>query len=738
MTLPKNNTAIFLPKHALAIATAMLLAGVASASDSGMVTVELSDRPANTFLPHQAFGAGLDGLEEGDVERLYTPDNIRQMKTAGLKPISYRLRTELGIAVWHWNESGAWSDPVHRQGYWISNDRADAPILLSYGYRLPRRGNTFDQAGNKGYSRLDDGDTRTFWKSNPYLDARYTGERNDLHPQWVVVDLGKPRRINAARILWGIPYATRYQLEYWDGVDPIYVSENPPGHWQPFPNGVIINDKHADDALIRLGQKSLSVRYLRILMSKASGATPPGSQDIRDGLGYAIRELYIGELDRKGRFHDVIRHGKDKDRQTVTYASSTDPWHRAVDRDPDIEQPGLDLVFRSGLTHDLPLLTPVGLLYDTPENAAAEIRFLKARGYPVVQIEMGEEPDGQYMTPEDYGALYAQWAQAIHAIDPALQLGGPGFQTAIYGWQAWPDANGNRSWMNRFLNYLRNHERLKDFNFFSFEWYPFDNVCEPPAPQLAAAPALLTDVMQLLQQEGTPTDIPWIITEYGYSAFAGQVEVDMPSALLNAEILAQFLTLGGDTAYLYGYQPNTPIHEWEECNTWGNLMMFLADDKGRIRASLPTYHGARLLAQEWAQPLDRPHALYRASADLHDPAGQPVVTAYAVYRPDRQWGLLLINKDPRHEQAIQVRFRGPSQDSVAFLQDTLDVFQYSPRQYRWRAQEENGHPLRNDPPTHFTLPGAANTRIVLPPFSLTVIRGRGPEPMTAVDSPPQR
>ena len=78
----------------------------------------------------------------------------------------------------------------------------------------------------------------------------------------------------------------------------------------------------------------------------------------------------------------------------MIYTSSTDPWHRAIDLDPKTEQPGFDLVFGSGLTNNLPVLMPVGLLYDTPENAAAEIRFLKARGYPVRQIEMGEEPDG--------------------------------------------------------------------------------------------------------------------------------------------------------------------------------------------------------------------------------------------------------------------------------------------------------------------------------------------------------
>jgi hypothetical protein len=182
-------------------------------------------------------------LEKGDVARLYTADNIRQMKRAGLKPISYRLRTELGVEVWHWNEKGAWSDPVRQQGYWIFSDHADKPILVSYGYHLPLRGNTLDQAGNDGYSRLDDGNTKTFWKSNPYLDKHYTGEDNALHPQWVMIDFGQRVEVNAAKILWGTPYAIRYQVGYWDGVDPIYINENPSGSWRIFPSGKPVDGK---------------------------------------------------------------------------------------------------------------------------------------------------------------------------------------------------------------------------------------------------------------------------------------------------------------------------------------------------------------------------------------------------------------------------------------------------------------------------------------------------------------
>jgi hypothetical protein len=73
----------------------------------------------------------------------------------------------------------------------VGSSELGKPIRDSFGYSLPHRGCTHNGGTDRGYSRLTDGDAKTFWKSNPYLTKAFTHEDDSLHPQWIVVDLGQ-------------------------------------------------------------------------------------------------------------------------------------------------------------------------------------------------------------------------------------------------------------------------------------------------------------------------------------------------------------------------------------------------------------------------------------------------------------------------------------------------------------------------------------------------------------------
>src|SRR5207302_11222412 len=145
-----------------------------------------------------------------------------------------------------------------------------------------------------------------------------------------------------------------------------------------------------------------------------------------------------------------------------------DPWHQPSDLGSiKQEQVGLDLFYTSGYTRGLPAMIPIALIYNIPEDAAAEMAYLEKRGYPISYVEMGEEPDGQFMLPEDYAELYLQWATALHKVDAQLKLGGPVFEGVNEDIKVWPDANLKTSWLGRYIDYLKSHNRMNDLSFVS-------------------------------------------------------------------------------------------------------------------------------------------------------------------------------------------------------------------------------------------------------------------------------
>src|SRR6266403_2877649 len=175
---------------------AAVFAGIVSAPIVRSQNIRVDATPShatNTVKPTEALGAGIDRLPYGAADKLFVDDTIKQILSAGWQTVTYRQNTELHVEAWHWNPQGTWSDPAGK-GYFTGSANPTETIRYSYGYRLPRRGFTRnDGTENAGFSRLTDGDLESFWKSNPYLTQRFTGENDALHPQWVIMDLAQPQ-----------------------------------------------------------------------------------------------------------------------------------------------------------------------------------------------------------------------------------------------------------------------------------------------------------------------------------------------------------------------------------------------------------------------------------------------------------------------------------------------------------------------------------------------------------------
>jgi hypothetical protein len=694
----------------------------------------------NSFSPPRALGGAIDRLRGGatrednekNTEKLLTGSVLKELLGAGWGTVTYRQNTELMIEAWHWNPHGVWSNPARQEGYFTgSAELTGEKILHSWAYPLPHRGATLGD-GN-GWSPLTDGDLKSYWKSNPYLTKAYSGDDDSLHPQWVMIDLGAKMDVNAIRIAWANPYAKRYYVQFWTGeMEPFYDGINK-GAWQTFPMGSITDGKGGTPTL-KLTSPTTAVRYLRIWMTESSNTCDThGAQDKRNCMGYAINELYIGTLSAKGEFTDIVKHVPSR-QQTITWPSSVDPWHAAADLDYGRgDQIGLDFFFNCGVTRGLPAMIPVAVLYTIPEDAANEIAWLNKRKYPISWIEMGEEPDGQRVFPEDYATLYIQFAKAIHKLVPKAPLGGPAFEGTPGDVDSWSDANGRVSFLGRFLDYLKVRDHLQDFTFFSFEHYPCmgGQACAD-WNSLYGEPAYVNRVVQAWKDNGLPPKVPFFMTEGNDLGEGGAGTVK--SALWLADYVGSMLSAGASGTYYFHYIAS------------GRPAGFLPiDENDHVKYYPPQYLATQLITREWVEPVDSVHKLFRAAGDVRDKDGNMLVTAYPVERPDGQWSVMLINKDQDNAHSVQVSFAGTDAGHDRFFTGAVDRIVFGAAEYQWhpdlatpddkpkvtgddggdRRPALRGHPDPDGPPTKSTVASTGpDTLYELPKASVIVLRGK--------------
>ena len=702
---------------AVAAAFSILAQNAPAQVREAVATVRVDVTPGhalNSFDPDSALGSSIDVLSRTGINEVYSPHIIQEALSAGWGPITYRNNTELRMAAWHWTENGTWSDPAHKSGYFTGSTELKQPLRYILAYALPHRG--FSTSGDRPVQ----GPRLSYWKSNPYLTSKFTGESDSLHPQWVVMDLGATKPVSAIRIAWASPHARTYQIDYWVGKDALDFDGGPQGEWKTFPSGRVRNAQ-GGTATLKLAEAPVSTQYLRVWMTESSNTCDlHGSDDIRNCVGYAIQAIGAGSVDASGTYVDVAKDASGQ--KHVTYCSSSiDPWHSATDVNASgsYQHSGFDVFFTSGLTNNLPAMIPVTVLYGTPDDAAAQIAYIEKRGYPIAYIEMGEEPDGKHALPEDYAALYIQWATAIHKVDPNLKLGGPVFEGVNEDIQVWPDAQGRTSWMGRFVDYLKGHNRISDLSFVSFEHYPFER-CDITWKTLYQEPQLMKHILQVWREDGVPKEVPLMVTESHLCASLTGPMSTIFAALWLADNVGSFFEGGGAAFYHSPIQPQ-PVEN--SCLGWATWSNFVADRDYNITGYTSLYFAAHIINLEWVEHRSGVHHMFPSSTGIKDSEGNVLVTSYAVHRPDGNWSLMLVNRDETNPHTVRVVFADSKSKRSEPFSGPVTLVTFGSEQYAWKNDGQNSHADPDGPPFGTTAAASPDRTFTLPKASVTVLRG---------------
>jgi hypothetical protein len=196
---------------------------------------------------------------------------------------------------------------------------------------------------------------------------------------------------------------------------------------------------------------------------------------------------------------------------------------------------------------------------------------------------------------------------------------------------------------------------------------------------------------------------------------------DVLAALWLADSVGSFLQFGGPGAVYY-HSPIQPEPLHPGCRGYSTYGNFVADEDLNIKQYTSQYFASRLINLDWVQHGSGVHQLYPAVSDVTDDAGDTLVTAYAVARPDGEWSLMLINKDATNPHAIRCEFADAK--AARHFDGKISVTSFGAEQYMWHPAGSQSRADPDGPPAVSTVDAKLDTQFTLPRASIMVLRGK--------------
>ena len=660
----------------IAVLAALALPGGGHASTvSGTLSFNAAST-VNTFVPVQAFGANTDHGTYLTQYQALQP----QMQAAGMRFLRYPGGS--GSDVYHWNGSGSWVG-----GVWVP-----LSTTASQGFNCSA---TNMGTSASGLSLADDGNTATAWISNADTDFP--------NGQWIYVDLGSQKSVNQVQIWWGSPYATSFQVQYWN---PAYGANQ----WSPYQ---AVSNQWLNTSVGTVagtgGQQTVNFtaitsQYIRIYMT-ASSAGPGGA--------YSIAELKAFSGGTQLTTNAASGQSPATASSMAPYSVYTTAGNMSFDE--------FMALCNSYSPPGIPLIT-LNIGTGSAQEAAAWVYYANVvKGYNVKYWEIGNEMMGNWenggpLPGTDYGRRFAEYYAAMSAVDPTIKLLGP-----LSGpTDASNDLNAN-TFIQDFAARLVSGgvpQALGSLDLHIYAGYNDDTDSD-----LFATPAgwagWKTDVTNALTAAGmpNPTTVPVVLSEYNANSAGTNIIVRMADGLWVVDWLGQYLSNFGSRAWATFFSELSAGAEETvlptsgngfECNCFG---LFEGVPGPYQNQPFASFWALQLLSQDWAIPGDvRPHTLVQATSSF------ALVKTYADLRPDGVLALIVDNEDQTNTASATVTIAGFNPQAGA------TTYSFSQAQYTWNTGAVPYHVAPDTGPVQGSATVGSSFSYSFPPYSLTVFQ----------------
>jgi hypothetical protein len=587
----------------------------------------------------------------------------------------------------HWNGTGIYDS----NGIWWPDSIAFTP-----GFRchLKHQGTSSENFGTESYSRVTDGDTTTFWWSDPAVTE--TNSYCFLYfPSAVNVD--------SMVIYWGKEYSTQFDIQYWDG--PIYYhtqqyDSRTTNFWKTLKS---VND--GTGGITRTAIPSTPVRKIRIVSKQ------------NHGQGFQICETF---LYNKGTL--VSKHSKSYSAQTQVVAVTTHTGSIKGDTQSWDFETFLTYI-RSIDANAIPVIT-VNYGSGTPEEAARWVHYSNiVKKHKIKYWQIGNEMDGEWefggpMNAYAYAEKFIKFSKVMKATDPTICIFGP----VVSGDYTKPSGEyDNRAWLEAFLFKVNEAEKRDNFKYLDavdIHLYPYyyGNKIPNPDTMMTKADQLNKDADTLKKWINLyckdPDSIYVMMSEYNSSSNNWTVLTHRPiNAIFNANMNASLTNAFGDRAMSIIWDSFENGLTGTD-NTHGNVSLFDALS-GSARgnwyyAPSALFWGNYLVINKWLSSSND-------NSLVTNTGFREGALRYYGNKTKDDFRVLVLNMSTTESLSPSIIIQGESYSDI-------DIYEWSEREYTWNGTSSTAFAFPNCGPSSVRMAYANHTLPKLPPLSALVVR----------------